>query len=223
MTKVAVILAGCGHKDGAEIREAVLSLLALDRFGAEVECFAPDIDQHDVINHLTGKETKETRNVLVEAARIARGKIRALSELKPEAFDALMLPGGFGAAKNWSDIAFKGKNGKVIEPMKKVIQAFHKQQKPIGAVCIAPAVLAAALNGKHPLVTIGKDQDGLIAGLGGQHQDAKTTEVAIDENNRLITAPAYMSDAKIADVATGIEKVVAELVVRAEVAQKQAA
>jgi enhancing lycopene biosynthesis protein 2 len=151
MPNVAVILSGCGYLDGAEIREAVLALTALDKEGATVEVFAPNIPQRKVVNHLTGEDTDETRNVLVESARIARGKVRDLDEAKAEAFDALVLPGGFGAALNLSDIALKGAEGTVIPALKNLILDFLKAGKPIGAICISPAVLVASVkkNVKH--------------------------------------------------------------------------
>ncbi len=224
MTKVAVVLSGCGYLDGAEVREAVLALLALDKAGAEVSIFAPDIDQHHVVNHLTGEETKETRNVLVESARIARGDVKPLSEAKEEAFDALVLPGGFGVAKNLSDIAFKGPEGEVMPEFAQLIQAFYRAGKPIGAICIAPAALVKALAGETKAhVTIGEDADGLIAGLGGEHQDCATRGMVIDDTNHLVSCSAYMrDDAPLADVASGIFNVVEAVLNQAE-AQKKAA
>lgn len=206
--KIAVILSGCGYLDGAEIREAVITLLALDKASAKVQCFAPDIDQMHVVNHLTGQEIKgEKRNVLAESARIARGKIKPLSEAKSADFDALVLPGGFGAAKNLSDLAVKGADATVLPEFKKLVQSFLDEKKPIGAICISPAVLVAAIG--HGKVTIGNDPDGLIAKLGGQHQDCITSGFVIDDSNNIASCAAYMSEAKLSDVAEGIEKVVA--------------
>jgi len=152
MPNIAVVLSGCGYMDGAEIRESVLALTALDREGAVVTIFAPNIDQHHVINHLTGQETDETRNVLVESARIARGKVQDLNEAKADDFDALVLPGGNGAAKNLSDLAFKGGDATVLPKFKALLLDFVAQNKPIGAICISPAVLVAALKEDiHPV------------------------------------------------------------------------
>ena len=178
MKNIAVILAGCGHLDGAEIRESVLSLLYLDQQGAKVQCFAPDQAQFDVVDHRTGKPVGESRNVLTESARIARGEIEPLSALDVAAFDALVLPGGFGVAKNLSDLATKGAGATVQADYQRIIREFHAQGKPIGAMCIAPAVLAAALSGvAAPTLTIGEDAGtaGVIAQFGRPISKAKAT------------------------------------------------
>lgn len=223
MTNVAVVLSGCGHLDGAEIREAVISLLALDKGGATVSIFAPDIAQKDVVNHLTGKPIEETRNVLVEAARIARGKIRDLKEAKASEFDALVLPGGFGAAKNLSNLAEKGPDAQVLPEFKALILDFLRAGKPIGAICISPAVLTAAVKGEvTPHVTIGDDNDGLIEALGGVHQQCQTKGIVIDDTNHIVTCSAYMRDDTLTNVALGIEKLV-EVILNQVKAQKQAA
>jgi len=155
MKKVAVILCGSGYRDGSEIREAVATLWALSQEHAKVQCFAPDSFQHDVVNCLTGAAVPtEKRNMLVEAARIARGEVEPLTELKVENFDALLIPGGFGAAKNLCDFAFKGSQGQVIPEMEKVITGFFTTKKPIGAICIAPAIVAIALRKKGLLLTV---------------------------------------------------------------------
>lgn len=215
MVKIAVVLSGCGYLDGAEIRESVFTLLSLDRRGAEVEIFAPDIEQRDVVNHLTGEATHEKRNVLIEAARIARGKIKNLKEARAEDFDSLILPGGYGAAKNLSDVAIKGADAKVIDDLNKLIHGFIKNDKPIGVICIAPAVLAAAVRGeKEVLLTLGQeDPDGLIGKLGGVHQDCQTLGIVIDDANHVISTPAYMSDdASLAEVAEGIDRLVDSII-----------
>ncbi len=207
--KAAVILAGCGYLDGAEIREAVITLMALDQEDVAVQCFAPDINQMHVMNHLTGEVTNETRNVLVESARIARGEVKPLSEAKAADFDVLLLPGGFGAAKNLSDIAVKGAQGDVLPEYAALVKAFHAAEKPIGAICISPAVLVAALRGQaSPIVTIGDDADGLIAGLGGQHQECQTKGIVIDEANHIVSCSAYMREDRLTNVRAGIEKLV---------------
>ncbi len=226
MAKVAVILSGCGHLDGAEIREAVLTLLALDKRNAEVEIFAPDIEQTDVINHLTGQPAHETRNALVEAARIARGKIKALSKAKAEDFDAIILPGGYGAAKNLSNLAGTDnlKNVTVLPALKKLLLDFMKKSKPIGAICISPAVLTAAVRDQAKAhVTIGDDPDNMIAALGGEHQSCPTRGIVIDDANHIVSSAAYMrGDARLAEVAAGIDTLV-EAVLTQVAHQKRAA
>lgn len=213
MVKVAVVLSGCGHLDGAEIRESVISLLALDRAGAKVSLFAPDIDQTTVVNHLSGKEVSEKRNVLVEAARIARGKIKDLKEAKASDFDALVMPGGWGAAKNLSSLAFKGKDAEVIPELKNLIIDFIGQKKPIGVICISPAVLVAAVRNKiKPKVTIGDDSDNLIVALGGEHEECSTDNFSYDQKNNIVSCSAYMRDDPLGKVADGIEKMMKELI-----------
>ena len=155
MAKIGVILSGCGVNDGSEIHEAVLTLLAIDKHGAEAVCMAPDMEQADVIDHLAGKPASEKRNVLVESARIARGNIRSLKDVKAADIDAVVLPGGFGAAKNLSTFAKDGPGCKVQGDVERLLKEMHEAGKPIGALCIAPAVLAKALGSKKPRLTIG--------------------------------------------------------------------
>lgn len=214
MARVAVILAGCGHLDGAEIREAVLTLLFLDQLGAKVQCFAPDIPQHHVMDHLKGEEVPGTRNVLEEAARVARGRIEPLSALNPKEFDALLLPGGFGVAKNLSSLAFKGKDAAVLPAYAAVIEAFFGAGKPIGAICIAPAVVALALKGRGVTLTIGDDAQtaGLIEATGNKHQACATSDVVTDAVHRVVSCSAYMREDPIAQVAEGIQKCVASVI-----------
>lgn len=211
---IAVILSGCGHMDGAEIREAVLSLLYLDKAGAVVSIFAPDIDQTAVVNHLTGQETHEKRNVLAEAARIARGKISPLNELHASDFDALVIPGGYGVARNLSDLATKGDEVKVLPNFARVLDEFLSQGKPVGAICIAPAVLVAAVGKKRsPKVTIGEDAGTaeLIRKLGGQHFNRDSADIMFDEGNKIVTCSAYMRNDSLASIAEGIEKLVGKV------------
>ncbi|PIR31720.1 MAG: isoprenoid biosynthesis protein ElbB [Alphaproteobacteria bacterium CG11_big_fil_rev_8_21_14_0_20_44_7] len=212
MKKVAVILSGCGHLDGAEIRESVLTLLYLDKKNAEIEVFAPDINQHHVINHLSGEETSETRNVLIESARIARGKIAPLTDLKPDNFDALIMPGGYGAAKNLSDFAFKGANAVVNDDLKKIVKSFLEARKPIGAICISPAVLVAAI--KCGTVTIGDDEEtaSAINQIGGKHLNCATNEICIDEERKIVSTSAYMRDDSLAKISDGIEQLVNKVI-----------
>jgi enhancing lycopene biosynthesis protein 2 len=211
MKKFAVVLSGSGVFDGAEIHEATLTLLAIAQQGASYEIFAPDIDQHHVINHLTGKETPEKRNVLVESARIARGKIKSLHQFREKDFDAIIFPGGFGAAKNLSTVAFDGADAKVNSDVAVAVRSMHKAGKPIGALCIAPAVIARILG--HVEVTIGNDPGtaGAIEKMGGKHVKASHGEVVVDKKNKIFTTPCYMLDATIVQIYEGAGNVVNEI------------
>lgn len=210
MAKIGVLLSGCGVYDGAEIHEAVVTLLALDRAGAEILCLAPDMEQREVINHLTGQPMAEKRNVLVESARIARGNIRDVRDVQATDIDGLILPGGFGAAKNLSDFATKGNRATVQPEVKRLLTEMAKAGKPIGAICIAPATLTAALIGSSPEVTIGDDPStaAAIEAMGGKHHTTAVEEIWVDRKNRLVTTPAYMLGPGIKEVAAGIEKLV---------------
>ena len=210
---IGVLLSGCGVFDGTEIHEAVLTLLFLDRAGARIVCLAPDKPQHHVIDHLSQQESDSRRNVLVESARIARGEIRSLKTVAVSDLDALIIPGGFGAAKNLSDFAFKGPEAEVDPDVVRLIRDMATARKPIGAICIAPAVLAQALADRRPVVTIGNDVGTAraIEAMGGVHQERAVDEVCVDEANRLVTAPAYMLGPGIKEVARGIEKLVAKV------------
>jgi enhancing lycopene biosynthesis protein 2 len=214
MKRVAVILSGCGYLDGAEIRESVLALLYLDQAGAKVEIFAPDIDQYHVVDHLSGNPTKESRNVLKESARIARSKIKPLQQLHAVDFDALVLPGGYGVAKNLSDFAFKGKDASVEPDFARVVTEFYQAQKPIGAICIAPAVLAVILQSQGgATVTIGEDAGtaAAITACGSTHEICDTEDFVYDPANKIASCSAYMREDSIAKVAQGIEKVVKQV------------
>jgi len=206
--QTAVILSGCGVYDGAEIHESVLTLLAIAKNNADYTIFAPDIEQHHVINHLKGEETNEKRNVLIEASRIARGNIKALSEYNPKAFDALFLPGGFGVAKNLSSFAFEGANCKVDPETEQAIIETYKAQKPIGALCISPVVIAKILD--NVIVTIGQDKETAeaIEQMGSKHSTTNHGEVVIDKTNKIATTPCYMLDANIIQIAEGAENIV---------------
>ena len=210
MAKIGVLLSGCGVNDGCEIHEAVIALLALDRAGAETVCMAPDVEQFDVVNHLTGEATGEKRNVLVESARIARGNIKDISKVRAADIDGLIIPGGFGAAKNLSNFAVKGKDAVVNGDVKRLLNDMVSTAKPVGAICIAPATLTKALEGKNPEVTIGNDigTAGAIEAMGGQHKECSVDMIHVDSNNKLVTTPAYMLGSGIKDVAVGIEKLV---------------
>jgi enhancing lycopene biosynthesis protein 2 len=202
--KVGVLLSGCGFLDGAEIHEAVLTLLALDNAGAEAVCMAPDIDQAQVVNHLTGKPTGERRNVLVEAARIARGKIRDVAGVQVPEIDAVILPGGFGAAKNLSDFASKGAGMKVHPAVAGLLRGLRAASKPIGAICIAPAILAKLIPGVK--LTIGDDAATAAAlqQMGCRHEACGVTGIVVDEKNKVVSTPAYMLGPWVGEVAKGV-------------------
>ncbi|MBF0676733.1 isoprenoid biosynthesis glyoxalase ElbB [Pseudomonas sp.] len=207
--KVAVILSGCGVYDGAEIHESVLTLLRLDQRGAQVQCFAPNIAQLHVVDHLSGDEMSESRNVLVESARIARGNIKDLREAKIDDFDALIVPGGFGAAKNLSDFAVSGAQCTVNPEVLRVAQGFASAGKPVGLICIAPA-MAAKIYGAGVVCTIGTDADTATAlgQMGAEHQDCTVEDIIVDEQRKLVTTPAYMLAESISQAASGINKLV---------------
>ncbi len=203
MKKFAVVLAGCGVFDGAEIHEATLTLLAIKKLGADYQCFAPDVAQHHVINHITGEEMDESRNVMVEAARIARGNIKNLNEFKAEDYDALIFPGGFGAAKNLSTIAFKGPDAEVNPDVEKAVKAMLEAKKPIGALCISPAIITKIIGDVR--VTIGEDEGTVqaIEAMGGTHIAADHGDVVVDDEKLVFTTPCYMLDADITQVWDG--------------------
>ncbi len=208
MKKFAVILAGCGVFDGAEIHEATLTLLSIMQHGGTYEIFAPDINQHHVINHLTGAEMPEKRNVLVESARIARGQISPLKDFNSGNFDALIFPGGFGVAKNLCNFAFKGSDCTVNDEVAAVIKEMHKSKKPIGALCISPVLLSKVLGNVE--LTIGADKD-TIAGIekmGSKHIKTSHGEVIHDTNQNIFTTPCYMLDANILQIFEGTGNIV---------------
>ena len=216
--KVGVILSGCGVYDGAEIHEAVATMLALDRHGAEMVLCAPDVAQMHVVNHLTGEvEEGASRNVLVESARIARGNVRDVAEVEADELDALILPGGFGAAKNLCDFAVKGAECTVNPDVARLVRDVHDQGKPVAAVCIAPALLAKVLGAEGPELTIGTDQATAEAlqTMGAKHVQCPVNDFVVDRERKLITSPAYMLAQSISEAAEGIERTVAELVAMA--------
>ncbi|ELY4871927.1 isoprenoid biosynthesis glyoxalase ElbB [Cronobacter sakazakii] len=217
MKKIGVVLSGCGVYDGSEIHEAVITLLALARNCVQAVCFAPDKPQADVINHVTGEPTGETRNVLVEAARIARGKITPLEQARAEELDALVVPGGFGAAKNLCDFATRGSECSVDPALLALARAMHDAGKPLGFICIAPAMLPKII--AAPLrLTIGTDIDTaeLVEEMGGEHVPCPVDDIVVDEDNKVLTTPAYMLAESIDEAAAGIEKLVARLVAMCE-------
>lgn len=209
MKKVAVLLSGTGVFDGAEVNEAVLTLLHIGKQGASYQCFAPDVDQLHVVNHLSGDVTEEKRNVLVESARIARGEVKPLSELDAAEFDALILPGGFGVAKNFCDFAVNGAEMTVNEQVLAVGKAFVEARKPAGYMCIAP-VLLPYVYGEGVRATIGNDKDvaSAIEKMGGKHVECPVDDIVVDDANRLVTTPAYMLATNLVDAEKGISKLV---------------
>lgn len=211
MKKVAVILSGCGVFDGAEIHESVLTLLALDRANVQITCAAPDIPQHHVINHLTKQiEPQEKRNVLVESARITRGAIIPLSELRLEDIDAIILPGGFGAAKNLCTFAIKGEKYTIHDEVAQVLKAAHRAGKPLGFVCIAPAIAAQLFGPEQVEFTIGTDVNTskALQSSGARHISCNVHNVVIDRSQKVVCTPAYMLAQRITEAEAGINKLV---------------
>lgn len=210
MKKIGVVLAGCGVRDGSEIHEAVLTLLAIDRNGAKAVCVAPDMELN-VVNHLNMNDTGTTRNVLVESARIARGEISDIKTVSVSDLDALVIPGGYGAAKNLCTFAAEGDKGSVQPEVLRLVREMAKAKKPICAICIAPTVLALAL-GKDlsPRLTIGNDKGTAQAleATGSKHVDCAVNDCVIDRENLVVTTPAYMLAGHISEAADGIEKAI---------------
>lgn len=213
MKKIAVILSGSGVYDGTEIHEAVLALYAIERAGATWHCFAPNINQLHVINHKTGEEMDETRNVLVEAARIARGNIDDVAKLNIDEYDALLLPGGFGVAKNLTDFAIAGAECSINTHVAQACRAFAQANKPAGYLCIAPTIIPMIYD-QGVKGTIGNDEATAAAfdRMGGEHIDCQVDEVHFDENHKVLSTPAYMLAENISQAASGIDKLVNKLV-----------
>jgi len=210
--KFAIILSGCGVYDGAEIHESTMAMLAIVRNGGQYDIFAPDVRQHHVINHLNGEEMDEKRNVLIESARIARGNIKPLNEYRAGEYDALIMPGGFGVAKNLCTYAFEGSDFTVDKVVEEALKSTHKAGKPIGALCISPVLLAGVFDGID--VTIGKDSGTAsdIEKLGAIHIETGPGEIVIDNKNRIVTNPCYMLDSTIAEIYDGAENVVRAII-----------
>jgi len=212
MKKIGVVLSGCGVYDGTEIHEAVLTLLAIDRAGAKAICMAPDMDQMHVIDHLTGQESGEGRNVLRESARIARGDIKDIADVKTADIDALVFPGGFGAAKNLCDFAVNGADCSVQPEVARLTREMLESKKPVGAACIAPALIAAIFKGTavSPNLTIGNDAGTAeaVEAMGSKHTSCQVREFIVDRENKIVSTPAYMLGRGISEVAEGIEKMV---------------
>lgn len=217
MKKILVVLGGCGSKDGAEIHESVLTLLAIDKEGAKYECAAPNVEQKHVLNYIDDTEMDEKRNVLLESARIARGDIHDLAKVSMKDYDALILPGGFGAAKNLCTFAFDGAKATVNPELERVINEAYDQKKPIGAVCIAPAIVALALAKKNPdiTLTLGTDKDAneSLHQIGVKSKDCLTTAFIVDEENKIVSTPAYMhGDSSISQLEKGISQCVKSVI-----------
>ena len=222
--KIGVLLSGSGVYDGAEIQESVLILLALAQQGADYFCIAPNIEQHHVINHLTGDQMNEKRNVLVESARIARGNIKNLTEVSVDDMDGLVMPGGFGVAKNFTKWAFEGANGEINQDVKKLISEMVNNHKPIAAVCMSPTTVAKALEGTgiETTLTVGTTKEKSpyqIADISGEMKKGganpvfcTVTEVVSDDVNNIVSSPCYMMEASIAQVNEGIQKTIAKLI-----------
>jgi enhancing lycopene biosynthesis protein 2 len=214
MKKIAVVLSGCGVFDGSEIYESVLTLLRLEHNGVQYQCLAPNVEQLHVINHLTGEVAQgERRNVLVEAARLARGEIEDLATADPAEFDALIIPGGFGAAKNLSDFAIKGADCTVIPQLVQFARAIHAAGKPVGLICIAPT-LTPKLLGPGIRCTVGNDSEvaGAIERMGGEHASCSVDQIVVDPDKRVVSTPAYMLARSISEAASGINRLVDEVV-----------
>ena len=210
--RFAVILAGCGNKDGAEIHESVLTLLSIDRAGHQYQCFAPDVPQARVLNFLTNEVMKETRNVLLESARIARSQIKPLSEFSKDDFDVLVMPGGSGVAYNLCTFAVDGDRMTVLPQVEASIRAMHEAGKPIGALCITPVIIAKVL--KNVTVTFGQDEkkNAIFGKLGTKTINTDARSIVIDHENKIVTTPCYMLDARISEISEGIDKLVLQLI-----------
>ncbi|MEN8189698.1 MAG: isoprenoid biosynthesis glyoxalase ElbB [Thermodesulfobacteriota bacterium] len=208
---IAVILSGCGRMDGSEIHEATLTLWAIHRNNGDYQCYAPNISQAQVLNHLTGKPMAEERNVLVESARIARGDILDLARYKADNHDGLILPGGLGAARNLSTFASNGAECSVDKDVERAIGETAAVSKPIGALCIAPVILARLIDGAE--VTIGQDQATAdkISAMGARHTPTMQAEIVIDRKRKIITTPCYMLDARVDQIGESADKVVREM------------
>jgi enhancing lycopene biosynthesis protein 2 len=211
MKKIAVILSGCGVSDGSEIHEATLALLAIRKAGCDYSVFAPDKEQTDVVNHYTGAKMTEKRNILVESARIARRQASPLSELNPEKFDAIVLPGGFGAAKNLSDFAYQGENYSVLPELVNILLKANELKKPIGAMCISPILLVKVFAGCKITLGDAGDASKVVEKNGAKHVVTTHGETVVDTKYKLVTTPGYMLNANIEHIAEGADNLVNEL------------
>jgi enhancing lycopene biosynthesis protein 2 len=220
---IGVLVSGCGVYDGAEIQETVLTLLAIEEIGAKATCISIDKNQHHVVNHITGEEMAESRNVMIEAARISRGVIREISSIQPAEIDALVIPGGFGSAKNFSNWAFEGPNGTIHPKVKLLLVNLINIGKPIAALCVSPILLAKALEdtGIKTKLTLGSDTEKSpydintfkngIESLGAKGEMKTVREILIDNENKIITAPCYMMEANIKEIHENIQDAIEAL------------
>ncbi len=215
MNNIGVVLSGCGVQDGSEIHEATLTLFFLDRAGVKATCFAPKIEQYHTIDHFAGEVREgENRQVLIESARIARGEITDLSEVRPELLDGLIFPGGFGAAKNLCDFAFKKEDCKVNSDVERIIKSMHSAGKPQGFICIAPVLAAKVLGLFHPRLTIGNDHPTaqVLEKMGAIHIISKVNDIVYDHDHKIVSTAAYMLGPTISKIAVGIEKLVQKII-----------
>jgi enhancing lycopene biosynthesis protein 2 len=210
--RFAVILAGCGNKHGAEIHESSLTLLSIERAGHQYQCFAPDVPQGRVLNFLTNQEMPEKRNVLLESARIARSKIKTLTDFQEGDFDILVMPGGNGVAYNLCTFAVDGDRMTVLPQVESSVRAMHQAGKPIGALCISPVIIAKVL--KKVTVTFGKDEkiNAIFQKTGAKTVNADARSIVIDHENKIVTTPCYMLDARISEISEGIDKLIQQLI-----------
>lgn len=208
MKNIAIVLSGCGVYDGAEIHEATLTMLAIDKAGAKYQCFAPNINQHHTINHITGDDMNETRNVLIESSRIARGDIKDLAQYNPDNYDAIIFPGGFGVAKNLCSFAFEGSDCVVNNDVDNAITNTHAAGKPIGALCISPALIARVIDGIDVTIGSNADTSAALEEMGAVHKTTTHGEITLDIKNKIVTTPCYMLDATISQIANGAENLV---------------
>ncbi len=210
MKNILLILSGCGVYDGSEIYESTFTMLAIEENGASFTCCAPDVQQAHVINHLTGETEPGSRSVLTESARLARGKIAPLEKVHAKDFDALIIPGGFGSAKNLCNFAFAGNQCTVNSDVERLICEFHQAKKPMGFLCIAPVIVAKVLGKKGVCVTIGNDKTTATAieSFGAKHQDCTVESIVVDITHRVVTTPAYMLGENMLEVRKGIAKAV---------------
>ena len=218
--KIGVLLSGCGVYDGAEIQEAVLTLLAIEEIDAEAICISIDKEQYHVVNHLNGQEMHESRNMLIESARIARGNIQDINNIDPADIDALVIPGGFGSAKNFTKWAFSGPEGDILPEVKLLLVNMINIGKPIAALCVSPVVMAKALEGSsiNPNLTIGSKNDPSpydieefskgLQSVGMRTENKSVQEILVDRNNKIITAPCYMMEANIVEIRENIRSAV---------------
>ncbi len=218
--KFGILLSGCGVYDGAEIQEATMAMLAIKEAGHEYQCISLNKEQHHVINHLTGEEIDQRRNMMVESARIARGEVVEVKNISPADIDALVIPGGFGSAKNFSKWAFLGPEGEIDAEIKLLIVNMVNVGKPVCALCVSPVVVAKALEGSgiSANMTLGSDQEsspydiagfnGGIEAVGAKAEMKTIKEILVDETNKIVTAPCYMMDANILEIRNNVKQAI---------------